>query len=73
MTTETEIQPIIAAFQKEMAPLEIGAELKILTDNRTGAQYCECHIHADKLVRLATTDAPLDPTNQPEHKANREI
>lgn len=73
MTTETDIQPIVATFHAEMAPLELAVELKILTDNRTGARYCECHIHADKLVGLATTDAPLDPTNQPEHKANREI
>jgi hypothetical protein len=70
---ETDIQPIVAAFHKEMAPLESADELKILTDNRTGARYCECHILADKLVGLATTDAPLDPENQPEHKANREI
>src|SRR5215469_7479042 len=71
--TEIDIQPIVATFQNEMVPLEGGIELKILTDNRTGARYCECHIYADKLVGLATTDAPLDPTDQPDHKANREI
>jgi len=71
--TEIDIQPIVATFQNEMVPLEGGIELKILTDNRTGARYCECHIHADKLVGFATIDAPLDPTDQPDHKANREI
>ena len=53
--------------------MEEGTALRILTDNRTGARFCECHIHADKLVALATTDAPIDPTDQSGYKANREI
>jgi len=73
MSVQNDIQLAVESFQTEMAPLEAGPELRILTDNRTGARYCECHIQADKLVRFGTTDAPLDPTNQPDHKANREI
>jgi hypothetical protein len=72
MTIETDIQSIVTAFQTEMAPLEIGAELKILTDNRTGARYCECHIEASKLVGMQTTDVPLD-ADEPDYRANREL
>jgi len=73
MSAENDIHLAIKSFETEMSPLEAGPELRILTDNRTGAHYCECHIHADKLVQFGTIDAPLDPTSQPDHKANREI
>jgi hypothetical protein len=69
---EIDIQSIVASFQTEMTPLEVGDELKILTDNRTGARYCECHVFADKLVALSTIDAPLDPA-QPEYRMNRDL
>ena len=45
----------------------------VLVDARTKARYCECHIRASKLVPLSTTDVPLDPEDQPEYRANREI
>lgn len=73
MPTDSEIQTIVELFQKELTPLEEGDALRILTDYRTGARFCECHIHADKLVALATTDAPIDPEDQSGYKANREI
>ena len=44
-----------------------------LTDSKTGARYCECHIKGSKIVELGTTDVPLDPEDQPEYRANREI
>jgi hypothetical protein len=37
------------------------------------ALYSECHIDAEKLVSLSTTDVPLDPEDQPEYRANRDI
>lgn len=37
------------------------------------AVYSECHVKADKLVALSTTDVPLDPEDQPEYRANRDI
>jgi hypothetical protein len=41
-------------------------------DQCTGAQFCECHVRADKLVTLGTTYASLD-AEHPEYKANREV
>jgi hypothetical protein len=57
-------------FKKEFEPLE--TELVILTDQCTGALFCECHVSADKLIRLGTTHASLD-ADHPEYKANREV
>ena len=47
--------------------------LHVFVDARTSALYSECHIFADKLAALATTDVPLDPDDQPEYPASREI
>jgi hypothetical protein len=60
-------------FAKEFAPLETHEQLLELTDHRTGARYCECHIRGSKLVSLGTIDVPLDPEEQSEYRANREI
>jgi len=60
------------AFSKTFEPLE-APNIKLLTDYRTNARYCECHIKASKLISLATTDAPLDPEDQSEYRANREV
>ncbi len=63
----------IEALKKVLEPIEGTEELHVLVDNRTGARYCECHIRAEKLVALGTTDAPLDPDDQPEYRANRDL
>lgn len=60
------------AFVDQFKPLE-AASVQLLTDHRTGALYCECHIKANKLIALGTTDVPLDPEEQAEYRANREI
>jgi hypothetical protein len=44
-----------------------------LTDSRTGARYCECHLKGSKIVSLGTIDVPLDPDEQSDYRANREI
>jgi hypothetical protein len=62
---------LVQQFEKAFQPHETGA-LIILKDNMTGAQYCECHIRASKLIAGATIDAPLDPS-QPGYKANRQL
>jgi hypothetical protein len=64
--------PTFVAFCEMFTPLEDPATLPRLVDHRTGAHYCECHLHASKLIELATTDAPLD-LDEPEYRANREI
>lgn len=69
--------PVIHAMAQEFSqtcePLERATALYVLTDEKTGAKYCECHIKASKLIALGTTDVPLDPEGQPEYRANRDI
>lgn len=54
-------------------PMEGLDKLFIITDQRTGARYCECHVRGSKFVELATPDAPLDPDEQGEYRANRDV
>lgn len=63
---------LIKDFTTASKPLE-GHELVILRDYRTGAIFTECHIRAAKLISLGTADVPLDPEEQAEYRANREI
>lgn len=60
-------------FVKEFQPLETNEQLLELTDHRTGARYYECHIKGSKMVALGTVDVPLDPEEQADYRANREI
>ena len=53
-------------------PLE-SPNVLLLIDNRTDAKYCECHVKASKLIPLGTTDVPLDPDEQADYRANREL
>ena len=62
-------------FAQKLMPLEWIAKppsLQVLTDHKSGALFCECHILASKLTALGTTDVPLDPS-QPEYRANRDL
>ncbi len=68
-----DVASIIGDFKQQCAPLESDDGLPTLTDNRTGARYCECHLKGSTLDKLATTDVPLDPTNQAQYRANREV
>ena len=53
--------------------MEAEHQLLELTDSRTGARYCECHLKGNKIVSLGTIDVPLDPEEQPDYRANRDI
>jgi hypothetical protein len=64
---------LLQQFASDFQPLEKLGQLLELTDNRTDAHYCECHLKGSKLVKLGTTNVPLDPEDQPEYRANREI
>lgn len=70
---KVDVQVTKAEFSKLFHPLEAGQSLMLLTDKRTGAQFCECHIHGSTLVQYGTTESPLDPEEQSEYKANRNI
>jgi len=61
-----------AAFIERFTPVE-QPNVMLMKDARTGALYCECHIKASLIVSLGTTDVPLDPDEQSEYRANREI
>ncbi len=67
-----ELIQIIESFIAECKPLEAEA-LHVLVDRRTGAFFCECHIKGDRLINLGTIDVPLDPDEQAEYRANREL
>ena len=79
MTSEKQTAAIDASvslleqFAKDFQPLEKQNQLIELTDARTGARYCECHIKGSKIVALGTVDVPLDPEEQAEYRANRDI
>ena len=68
-----QVQGTLQYFAVEFKPLESADQLLELTDSRTGARYCECHIKGSKIVSLGTIDVPLDPEEQPDYRANRDI
>ena len=70
---QAEVKALLAQFETDLEPVETGDALRLFTDNCTGAQYCECHVQASKIVAFGTVDAPLDPEEQPAFRANREI
>lgn len=63
----------VAEFMATFEPSESADVLHLFVDARTLALYSECHVRADKLISLSTTDVPLDPEDQPEYRANRDI
>jgi hypothetical protein len=70
---KSEAKQNIVLFAEEFVPLESKESLLLLVDKRTGANFCECHIKGSTLMALGTIDAPLDPEDQPDYRANREI
>ncbi len=45
----------------------------VFKDFRNGALFIECHLQAEQLIQLSTTDASLDPESQSEYRANRDV
>ena len=58
-------------FSEQFSPME--DILYLMIDARTNAFYCECHIMADVILEYSTIDVPLDPDDQGEYRANREL
>ncbi len=65
------IEEIVNNFEAIFYPLE--AETIVMTDFCTNAFYIETHILAQKIIEYGTIDVPLDPEEQSEYRANREI
>ena len=69
-----EIADLVEQFIYRFEPVEKDLnETLVFVDRRTGAHYCECQIRASKFIDGATTDVPLDPDEQAEYRANRDI
>ena len=66
-------EEVINDFIQTFEPAESKDVLQVFVDARTLALYSECHIRAEKLVGQSTTEVPLDPEEQAEYKANRDI
>jgi len=62
---------LVKDFVALFSPQE--TEIIVMTDYLTKAFYIEVHIQANKIVELATIDIPLDPEEQSEYRANREV
>ena len=65
------IEKEVQSFREQFELME--ELLYILKDKRTDAIFCECHVNAQSLVELSTVDVPLDPEEQSEYRANREL
>lgn len=70
--TAEQLRGLVESFVETCQPLEEEA-LHLLADCCTDAIFCECHIRASTLVTHGTVDVPLDPEEQAEYRANREV
>lgn len=61
----------IEEFADKFKPIE--DTLYVMLDKCTQAIFCECHINAKILLKLCTVDVPLDPDEQSDYRANREL
>jgi hypothetical protein len=68
----TDVKALVQEFLPTCDPLERD-RTHVLVDARTNARYCECHMRAEKIIALSTVDVPLDPEEQPDYRANREL
>lgn len=73
MAEAQNVDGVVESFVQTFQPPEANDVFHVFVDLRTNARYCECHIAANKLVPLSTTDVPLDPDEQPDYRANRDI
>lgn len=69
---QSQIEPDVLDFIDMFEPFE-SENLYIYMDLRTNAIFCECHVMANKLLKNSTVDVPLDPEEQSEYRANREL
>lgn len=69
---QSEIEKVIRGFLSDFDILE-KEHLTVHTDNKTYAFYIECHISAKDMIDKGTIDVPLDPENQADYRANREV
>jgi hypothetical protein len=66
-----DIHDLLEEFVQRCKPVE--ENIYVFIDIKTGAYYCECHMFARNLLKLSTTDVPLDPDEQADYRANRDL
>lgn len=64
---------VAGAIAKRISPLGGVPALKFMQDGKTGARFCECYVDAKNLSQLATVDVALDPDEQGDYRANRDL
>jgi hypothetical protein len=69
---DPEIREMLADFVKTCEPVD-ALPVLVMQDKATGALFIEAHVWGSKLVPSATIDVPLDPDEQADYRANREI
>jgi hypothetical protein len=67
-----EIHELLRDFVQACEPVD-SRPLLVMRDNLTGALFVEVHVLGSRLVPAATTDVPLDPDEQAEYRANRDV
>lgn len=69
---EPEIHELLEDFARTCKPVD-SHPLLVMRDNATGALFVEVHVLGSQLVPAATTDVPLDPDDQADYRANRDV
>lgn len=72
ISKQNKIEDLVIEFIGTYNLLE-RTDLNVLTDNKTGAFYIECNIKSRDIVEKGSIDVPLDPDNQSEYRANRQV
>ena len=67
------VDDLVREFVSTFQPLEQDQEISLMIDPRTTAWFCECHVKGKQIVHASTVDVPLDPEEQPDYRANREM
>ncbi|MCB0654184.1 MAG: hypothetical protein KDC85_23085 [Saprospiraceae bacterium] len=68
----SEVEELVNIFLEDF-DIQEKEHIIIHTDNKTLAFYIECHIKAKDICKKGTIDVPLDPENQSDYRANREV
>ncbi|MEM9833772.1 MAG: hypothetical protein AAF944_24290 [Bacteroidota bacterium] len=69
---QSKVEELVNNFLEDFE-IQEKEHITIHTDNRTLAFYIECHIEAKDICEKGTIDVPLDPENQSDYRANREV
>src|SRR5665811_2447028 len=69
---DPEIHEMLEDFAQTCKPVD-SHPLLVMRDSATGALFVEVHVLGSLLVPAATTDVPLDPDDQADYRANRDV